>query len=112
MTTPDITATLEERGERYGSFAGQAQISQRIKWAMTRETRWEGLANDQKEALSMIAHKIARILNGDPDWHDHWHDICGYSKLVADRLSVDSSPTLSRHALQERGDGMQTTEQR
>jgi hypothetical protein len=34
----------------------------------------------------MIQHKIARILNGDPNYHDSWHDIGGYSKLVADRL--------------------------
>jgi hypothetical protein len=40
----------------------------------------------QMEALEMIAHKIARILNGNPDHHDHWHDIAGYATLVAERL--------------------------
>jgi hypothetical protein len=34
----------------------------------------------------MIAHKIGRILNGDPDYIDSWDDIAGYAKLVADRL--------------------------
>ena len=42
--------------------------------------------DDQLEALDMIAHKIARIINGDPDYADSWHDIAGYAKLVADRL--------------------------
>ena len=44
------------------------------------------LSPDQAEALDMIAHKIARILNGDPNHHDHWHDIAGYATLIADRL--------------------------
>jgi hypothetical protein len=39
-----------------------------------------------REALEMVAHKIGRILNGDPKYHDSWHDIIGYTKLVADRL--------------------------
>ena len=45
------------------------------------------LSPDQREALEMIAHKIARILNGDPDYADSWHDIAGYAQLVADRLN-------------------------
>jgi hypothetical protein len=34
----------------------------------------------------MICHKIARILNGDPNYADSWVDIAGYAQLVADRL--------------------------
>ena len=41
---------------------------------------------DQREALEMIAHKIARIVNGDPNYADSWVDIAGYATLVADRL--------------------------
>jgi len=44
------------------------------------------LAADQREALEMIAHKIARIINGDPNYADSWVDIAGYAKLVSDRL--------------------------
>jgi hypothetical protein len=36
--------------------------------------------------LEMIAHKIARVLNGNPDHHDHWHDISGYAQCAAERL--------------------------
>jgi hypothetical protein len=36
----------------------------------------------------MIFHKLARIANGDPNYHDSWHDIAGYAKLVADRLET------------------------
>jgi hypothetical protein len=44
------------------------------------------LDNDQIEALEMIFSKLARILNGDPNYADSWIDIAGYATLVADRL--------------------------
>lgn len=81
-----IAETLAERAERYGDFDGHARITQGIKAAMVCGANWPILDDDQKEALEMIAHKIGRILNGDPNYHDSWHDIVGYAKLVADRL--------------------------
>lgn len=45
-----------------------------------------------KEALEMVQHKIARILNGDPQYLDNWVDGAGYFKLVADRLEAKSEP--------------------
>ena len=94
----DITsAILAERGKRYGKFEDHARITQRIKNIMAHpsmtgddptivKTNWNTLALDQKEALEMIAHKIGRILNGDPNYADSWADIAGYARLVADRL--------------------------
>jgi hypothetical protein len=41
-----------------------------------------------KQALSTIADKIARILNGDPYYVDNWHDIIGYAKLIEDRINM------------------------
>lgn len=82
-----IEATLAERATRYGAFTDHARITQGLKYIMTTGRRWRALADDQKEALEMVAHKIGRILNGDPDYADSWHDICGYVKLVEDRLN-------------------------
>lgn len=84
----DINSTLEERGNRYGKFVGHAAITQDLKMVMRKSANWSVLKPDQKEALEMVAHKIGRILNGDPDYHDSWHDIVGYTKLVADRLAT------------------------
>lgn len=81
-----IEATLEERGKTYGQFKTQARITQRIKAAMRESPNWESLDDDQKECLEMVAHKTGRILNGDPNYKDSWHDIVGYVKLVDDRL--------------------------
>jgi hypothetical protein len=86
----DINATLAERGSRYGKFIGHANICQYLKDAMRRLEKWDSLADDQKEALEMIQHKVARILNGDPNYADNWIDIAGYATLVADRLEGDN----------------------
>ena len=50
---------------------------------------WETLSFDAAEALDMIQHKIARILNGDPNYIDSWTDIIGYARLVEKRLTSD-----------------------
>lgn len=84
----DITQTLTERGERYGKFMDHARISQSFK-SFVRNShgeKWKTMSFDQQEALEMIFHKIARILNGDPHYADSWVDIAGYAQLVADRL--------------------------
>ena len=47
---------------------------------------WDALTARQAEALEMIAHKIARILNGNPNYADHWADIAGYATLVQREL--------------------------
>lgn len=88
MTTDTITQTLTDRGNRYGPFVGHAEVTQRLKRVMAEELakRNKPLADDQWEALEMIAHKIGRIINGDPDYDDSWVDIAGYAKLVSDRL--------------------------
>lgn len=84
MSTVD--STLAERGQRYGQFTGHADITQGIKKVMHAAPKWAGLQNDQKEALEMVAHKIGRVLNGDPNYIDSWHDIIGYTRLVEARL--------------------------
>ena len=102
--TLSIEATLAERGTRYGVYTEHATITQNLKKVMHDTPKWEGLAPHQKETLEMIAHKIGRILNGDPDYHDSWHDIVGYTKLTADELLPKSSvvPVVATLAKQKR----------
>ena len=82
----DIADTLKERGAKYGDFSDHARIAQGLKQVMNQTSGWQRLSPDKKEALEMIQHKVARILNGDPEFHDSWHDIVGYAKLAADRV--------------------------
>lgn len=101
----NVDETIAERGKRYGSFKGHAEVTHAIKTAMngvgydsagcyntTHKTNWRKLSAFQREALEMIAHKIGRILNGDPDYADSWHDIAGYAKLVEDELNARGQP--------------------
>jgi len=76
-----IMATLNERGQRYGDFDKHAKITQDLKAVMADTPNWQTLTPSAKEALEMIAHKIGRILNGDPTYADNWHDIAGYATL-------------------------------
>ena len=65
----DVDATLAERGKRYGSFKGHAEVTMGLKRQIADAlfTRNKTLLSDQQEALDMICHKIGRIVNGDPD---------------------------------------------
>lgn len=84
----DINKVLTERGGRYGTFTGHAEVTQLLKTVISSglTKRNKTLAPDQQEALDMICHKIGRVVNGDADYDDSWVDIAGYAKLVADRL--------------------------
>ena len=87
----DVNQMLAGRESRYGSFQNHASISQALKSVMQARSGWDRLAADQKEALEMVQHKVARILNGDPNWHDSWLDVAGYATLVANRLEKEEN---------------------
>ena len=84
----NIDQTIDERALDYGKFKDSAALMQSIKRLLADHARRHDktFADDQWEALEMIVHKMARIVNGNPDKVDHWVDIAGYAKLVADRL--------------------------
>lgn len=88
----DVNSTLDERGSRYGSFEGHAQVTQDLKDVIydALKLRNKELKPDQYEALDMICHKIGRIVNGDANYADSWHDIAGYASLVDKRLNGET----------------------
>jgi len=83
-----IEATLAERQAQYGCFEDVAFVTENIMATLSK-VRSNGL-NDlpypHRMALYMIASKMARIVNGDFNSIDGWHDIGGYSKLIEDLL--------------------------
>jgi hypothetical protein len=84
----EVDVTLDARALDYGKFIEGAEVMQMLKRVVqvALNNRDKTLAHDQAEAMDMIIHKIGRIVNGNPDVVDHWLDIAGYAKLVADRL--------------------------
>ena len=88
----DTKELLIERGKTHGPYHIHASITQQLKNVMQLQCKggvpcWQNLDEAQRESLDMIAHKIGRILAGDPDFRDHWDDIAGYAKLVAERCT-------------------------
>jgi len=79
-----VADILAERGSRYGVFSKHAEITQYIKRII--DTHGDDLSHSQRESLDMIAHKIGRILNGDPNYADSWVDIAGYAQLIVAEL--------------------------
>jgi hypothetical protein len=82
---------LEEREKTHGAFSEHASFTQQIKAVM--RPRRHKCTVTQNEALEMIAHKIGRILAGDPNYKDHWDDIAGYATLVSKELDQKLAPT-------------------
>ena len=84
----NVDVILNTRATTYGSFEAVARMAQRLKSVAHTSAGEQGktFAADQAEALDMIFSKLARILNGDPNYVDSWTDIAGYATLVADRL--------------------------
>lgn len=77
-----MVAVLDERERTHGPFENTAIIAQAIKGAMREATAWDNMDPLFREALDMIASKMARIANGHPYEPDHWRDIAGYAELA------------------------------
>lgn len=99
-----VDNTLTERGARYGDFTDHAELAQELQDIMRGFHKpgadgqfirpWAKLDSVKRQALTVIADKIARILSGDPNYTDNWHDIQGYAKLAEDRCIDTDSPQL------------------
>ena len=81
-----IEEILNEREETHGKFEDHAAITDAIKFDMQQSSNWSTLGSMKREALDMIAHKIGRILAGNPNVKDHWDDIAGYATLISREL--------------------------
>ena len=99
----NINEILSERAKNYGSFSSQAELSQNLKNVMRSSKNWTRMSDMQRESLEMIAHKIARILNGDPNYEDSWVDIGGYANLplVVKQKHLDWVESLRNKATEE-----------
>lgn len=79
---------LQSRAETHGDFHTGAVIFTDITKHLENKPH---LDSSHKYAISMIATKLARIINGNPHEADHWVDICGYATLGG-RLNIPQEP--------------------
>ena len=85
----DVSSTLASRADTHGSFIENGKLMQDLKDKCRDAPNWYKLTPHQREAVDMICHKLGRILCGNPNHSDHWHDIAGYATLV-DKLLTSS----------------------
>lgn len=81
----DAATLLAERQRTHGAFDQVAALSQELRAALSAQPQWRELSVRHREALGMIASKMARIVCGDANFADHWDDIAGYAALAAGR---------------------------
>ena len=81
-----MTDILDERQKTHGDFYRVAMTAQELKDVMRRGKNWKILEDTQKEALEMVATKIARMLSGDHLYLDNVVDIIGYMTLLERQL--------------------------
>ena len=79
-----IQQTLSDRCSVHGSYPLHAEITRSLKdvcWVELKKAK-KTLNDEQAESLDMILHKIGRIIAGNANHKDHWHDIAGYALLA------------------------------
>jgi len=81
-----VEGTLHQRSSTHGDFAENARTAQALKNYMHSSDNWLDMSSTQQEALENICQKIARILVGNPNHADNWHDIAGYATLAEKEL--------------------------
>lgn len=84
--------TIENRENVHGSFEARSHTAQQLIGTMVSAKGWTFLSFAQKQALTEIAGKISRVLHGDANHPDHWHDIAGYAELVHGSLPKPCNP--------------------
>ena len=82
-----MPVNLNERSRTHGNYKDTAAMSQDIKAVLRTGKNWSALTDSQKESLEAISVKLARILNGNANFRDHWDDVVGYGQLAADSVT-------------------------
>lgn len=88
-THMSIERILADRAKTHGKYSEHATITQSMKRIMEDRAGWDRLSPSQRETLHMIAHKIGRVLAGDPNVRDHWDDIAGYATLISREIDAE-----------------------
>jgi hypothetical protein len=75
----DIKQLTDERSKTHGDFNDVSNTAQALKSIVRQGKAYGKFTPTQAEGLDMILHKIARWVNGDPNFLEHLIDIEGYA---------------------------------
>lgn len=91
-----VNDVLKERGNQYGSFADNANVTQSLKRTIRLSQNGFKFPDYIQESLDMICHKIARVCCGNYAYADNFVDIAGYAQLVVKQLKEEEEKALMR----------------
>ena len=83
---PKADQLIVDRAKTHGDYELNAETAQSLKRMLHQQDGWLRLSHIQRESLENICTKLGRIMAGDPNVAEHWDDIAGYARLVAQRL--------------------------
>ena len=84
----DVNEVLLARAMTHGDYDAHAGMTQALLRTFFQADPIHAYTPAQTESIHMIFHKLGRIHAGDPNFRDHWLDICGYATLIADRCTA------------------------
>ena len=84
-----VNELLEERRKTHGDYTEHAECTQQVLKVLMAGRNWNYLPATMKESLHMFAHKMGRIVTGNPAIKDHWDDIAGYATLISNTIKED-----------------------
>lgn len=87
----DVNKTLDDREKDYGNYEDLSSLLESIMAAYSLGQNYWRMPAYQRVSLYMDAMKTARILNGDFNKIDSWHDKAGYAQLVVKQLKKEES---------------------
>jgi len=89
----NVSATLAQRGNRYGTIENNATLTQTLMDEVLVAAMRSGqvLTPVHKECLHMILHKVSRMVCGDQFYEDNPHDIAGYATLLEAFINSENS---------------------
>jgi len=99
----NLDQTLLARACRYGSFVDVANRTNNIFAAILSDApQLPATTPLYREAMHMIAYKLARLANGRINDADSWHDIAGYAMLVHNQIAQDEEAKAAKSAFATR----------
>lgn len=84
-----VVKLLQSRGETHGKFEDNAHNGQALRELFRASPGWASMPEIHREALDMMAGKLARILSGQSLHADHFRDLAGYATLALEACDPD-----------------------
>ena len=84
----NLQDTLKVRKNVHGNFCESAVTHDKLMDVVWNTPNWSHMDAAKRRSIHMICEKLSRILWGDYNFADHWHDIAGYATLIDQQLTI------------------------